>query len=127
MRAVRLVLVMTAALAGCTTITRGPGQDLSIKSTPAGATITVDGVDRGVTPSVVPIEGNRNHFLTLTKECHETQSIALKRDFGFAMWFFGNLLFPGVGHVVDVASGAAWRSYPQKVDVPLAQREGCRT
>lgn len=121
------VAAATLALlvSGCMTITRGPSPLLPIDSTPPGARVVLDGIDRGVTPTQLPVSGVESHILVLRKECYADETITLKRDFGTMPWFWTNMIVPVVGHAIDIASGAAWRPYPQRVSATL-KPSGCK-
>ena len=80
-------VVLAAAIAvpsvGCASVTRGATENISISSTPAGATAEVSGLDNPtacVTPCVVVAKRNADITVTVTKEGYEPQVIPLTKE-----------------------------------------------
>lgn len=116
---IALVLALSYC-AGCSTITNGSSQDIPIRSIPAGAEVTINGMNRGETPTMVTLRRRGYYMVTLKKTCFEPTDIELRKSFGFSKWLFGNVLFGGiVGWTVDLASGSAWRIKPDEVSKVL--------
>src|SRR6267154_308733 len=122
-------IVLAAALAapcvGCASVTRGTTENISISSTPAGATAELSGLDNPtacVTPCVVVAKRSADITVTVTKEGYEPQVIPLTKEIpgSGAAGFAGNLLVGGlVGMGVDAATGAAQDHKPNPVIVTL--------
>lgn len=122
-------IVLAAAIAapcvGCASVTRGTTENISISSTPAGATAEVTGLDiptACVTPCVVQAKRNADITVTVSKEGYEPQVIPLTKEVPGtgAAGFAGNLLLGGlVGMGVDAATGAALDHKPNPVIVTL--------
>jgi len=122
-------LVLAAALAapcvGCASVTRGKTENISISSTPAGATAELSGLDNPtncVTPCVVVAKRSADITVTVTKEGYEPQVIPLTKEIpgAGAAGFAGNVLLGGlVGMGVDAATGAALDHKPNPVIVTL--------
>lgn len=115
-------IVLAAALAapcvGCASVTRGTTENISISSTPAGATAEVSGLDNPttcVTPCVVVAKRSADITVTVTKEGYEPQVVPLTKEIpgAGAAGFAGNLL------VGDAATGAAQDHKPNPVIVTL--------
>ena len=80
-------LVLAAAIAapcvGCASVTRGTTENISISSTPAGATAELSGLDNPtacVTPCVVVAKRSADITVTVTKEGYEPQVIPLTKE-----------------------------------------------
>lgn len=124
---VRLLLAVAIAApsVGCASVTRGTTENISISSTPAGATAEVAGLDNPtecVTPCVVQARRNADITVKVSKEGYETQVIPLTKEIPGtgAAGFAGNLLLGGlVGMGVDAATGAALDHKPNPVIVTL--------
>jgi PEGA domain-containing protein len=124
---VRIVLAVAIAApcVGCASVTRGTTENISISSTPAGATAEVTGLDiptACVTPCVVQAKRNADITVTVSKEGYEPQVIPLTKEVPGtgAAGFAGNLLLGGlVGMGVDAATGAALDHKPNPVIVTL--------
>lgn len=124
---IRIVLAVAIATpcVGCASVTRGTTENISISSTPAGATAEVTGLDiptACVTPCVVQAKRNADITVTVSKEGYEPQVIPLTKEVPGtgAAGFAGNLLLGGlVGMGVDAATGAALDHKPNPVIVTL--------
>lgn len=122
-------LLLAAAIAspciGCASVTRGTTENISISSTPAGATAEISGLDNPttcVTPCVVQAKRSADITVTLNKEGYEPQVIPLTKEIPGtgAAGFAGNVLLGGlVGMGVDAVTGAALDHKPNPVIVTL--------
>lgn len=125
----KLRLLLACAIAapsvGCASVTRGTTENISIASTPSGATADIAGLDIAtacVTPCVVQAKRNADITVTVTKEGFEPQIIPLTKEIPGtgAAGFAGNLLLGGaVGMGVDAVTGAALDHKPNPVIVTL--------
>jgi hypothetical protein len=124
---IRLLLAAAFAVpcVGCASVTRGTTENISISSTPAGATAEVTGLDvptACVTPCVVQAKRSADITVTVAKEGYEPQIIPLTKEIpgAGAAGFAGNLLLGGVvGMGVDAVTGAALDHKPNPVIVTL--------
>ena len=124
---IRLVLAVAIAApcVGCASVTRGTTENISISSTPSGATAEVSGLDvptACVTPCVVVAKRSADITVTINKDGYESQVIPLTKEVPGtgAAGFAGNLLIGGlVGMGVDAATGAAMDHKPNPVIVTL--------
>ncbi len=122
---VLLVAAIAAPCVGCASVTRGTTENISISSTPAGATAEVTGLEvptSCVTPCVVQAKRNADITVTVNKEGYEPQVIPLTKEVPptGAAGFAGNVLLGGlVGMGVDAATGAALDHKPNPVIVTL--------
>ena len=124
---IRLLLAAALALpcVGCASVTRGTTENISISTTPSGATADISGLDiptACVTPCVVQAKRNAEITVTINKEGYEPQTIPLTKEIpgSGAAGFAGNLLLGGVvGMGVDAVTGAALDHKPNPVIVTL--------
>jgi hypothetical protein len=124
---IRLLLAAAIVLPclGCASVTRGTTENISIATTPAGATAEISGLDNPaacVTPCVVQAKRNADITVTINKEGYEPQIIPLTKEIpgSGAAGFAGNVLLGGlVGMGVDAATGAAQDHQPNPVIVTL--------
>jgi hypothetical protein len=122
-------LLVAAAIAmpclGCASVTRGTTENISIATTPAGATAEVSGLDTPIaclTPCVVQAKRSADITVTINKDGYEPQMIPLTKEIPGtgAAGFAGNLLAGGlIGMGVDAATGAAQDHKPNPVIVTL--------
>jgi hypothetical protein len=124
---IRLLLaaVIAAPCCGCASVSRGTTENISISSTPPGATAEVSGLDNPtscVTPCVVVAKRSADITVTINKEGYEPQVIPLIKEIPptGAAGFAGNVLVGGlVGMGVDAVTGAAQDHKPNPVTVTL--------
>ncbi len=120
----RFVIVSAAALAvaGCSTITEGTTQDISVTTTPTNAscTLTRDGQAIGNishTPGTVTVDRSTSNIIVT---CHKIGfgdgNYTDQSDLAAAT--LSNIMTGGVGLVVDLASGAGTK-YTSAVDIVL--------
>jgi hypothetical protein len=104
---------------------RGTTENISITSTPPGATVELSGLDNPtacVTPCVVVAKRSADITVTINKEGYEPLVIPLTKEIPGtgAAGFAGNVLVGGlVGMGVDAYTGAAQDHKPNPVTVTL--------
>jgi hypothetical protein len=124
---IRLLLAAAIVMPclGCASVTRGTTENISIASTPAGATADISGLDvptACITPCVVQAKRNADITVSVAKEGYQPQVIPLTKEIpgSGAAGFAGNVLVGGlVGMGVDAATGAALDHKPNPVIVTL--------
>lgn len=106
------------AMNACSTFLNSTTQEISIKTEPANAKITIDGKKFGTTPQVVNIERGSNHIIKLELEGYDAYEMQVTRKLSF--WFWGNVLnglIPGM--LIDMVTGAMYNLLPENFDVSL--------
>src|SRR5688572_18791905 len=88
------VLCAAVLLPGCATIMQGSTQQVSVGSSPTGARVTIDGVERGSTPVVVDLKRRDTHLIAIQTEGYLPYEMTLSRS--VSGWVVGNILFGGV-------------------------------
>ena len=121
---VLLAAAIAAPCVGCASVTRGTTENISISSTPAGATAELSGLDNPtacVTPCVVVAKRSADITVTVSKEGYEPQVIPLTKEIpgSGAAGFAGNVLVGGLIGMGDAATGAAQDHKPNPVIVTL--------
>ena len=118
-------LALVALLPACATVVEGTSDNVTLSTTPAGATCTVDRNGERVgavaaTPGSLRLSKSRHDLnVTCTKEGYQPATTTASSRFTGST--FGNVLAGGlVGVVVDAASGANSR-YPSDVRLDLAE------
>ena len=119
------VLALVALLPACATVVEGTSDTVTLSTTPAGATCTVDRDGERVgavsaTPASLRLSKSRHDLnVTCTKEGYQPATATASSRFTGAT--LGNVLVGGViGVVVDAASGANNR-YPSDVRIDLVE------
>lgn len=90
-------------LAGCATIVASGPDWVPVNSTPSGATVYLDNVPVGVTPTTLALK--RSSLGQIRIELPGYQPIHLSQAKVFNGWFVGNIALGGlIGIIVDVAA-----------------------
>jgi hypothetical protein len=122
---VLLAAAIAAPCVGCASVTRGTTENISISSTPEGATAEIIGLDiptSCVTPCVVQAKRSADITVTVKKPGYEPQVVPLTKEIPAtgAAGFAGNLVLGGaIGMGVDAVTGAALDHKPNPVIVTL--------
>ena len=125
------ILAFSAALpllAGCASIVSGTGQDIVVRSDPAGAVVSVDGEERPEnTPCTVRVDRcSSPHVVQVSKPGFETAERTI--DPSMNDWVLGNILLGGaIGAIVDLSTGAFYEYAPEEIDVTLVPWTSNRT
>jgi len=108
-----IVLVMSS----CATLFTGTKETVQIESDPSGASIKVNGIDRGKTPAPVELKkGNVGESIILTRDGYKKRVFQPETTFnGVSVLNTFNLLFWGI----DAATGALWKYDPNYYNIEL--------
>ena len=110
-------------LTGCATFLNDDHQMVAFSSEPDGATVKVDGVAMGKTPSAIPVP-RKGGDKVVSFELDGYKTLMLELDNNIHAAGFGNLLLGGIiGIGVDAISGRAG-SYQNTVHVMLERGSG---
>ncbi|MCA8939885.1 MAG: PEGA domain-containing protein [Planctomycetes bacterium] len=116
-----LLVVMALSLSSCATIIDGTSSDVRITSEPSGATVLVDGIEKGKTPATVKMSKSDSNVVTLKLNGYDDSMMKVERK--FAGWTVGNLVLGGlIGIIVDVVTGAVQRISPTEYHVNMTKR-----
>jgi hypothetical protein len=123
-----LVLICGWGLStGCASVVSQGPDYVPVSSTPAGAKVSLDGVDVGKTPLIVPFQRTSEGVLRFELQGHESTTVDVDKVLNG--WFLGNALwFPiwpvvPLGVVVDLigSNQGKYSTTPIHVDLkPLA-------
>jgi hypothetical protein len=114
-----LALIGTTALStGCASIISGPTQNISVNSTPPGATIKVNQMSYGKTPGTVHLRRKEVYNIKLELEGYIDKYTRMRVGYNPAASL--NLLFGGpIGYMVDYFSGSLFRFRPDSINATL--------
>jgi len=116
-----VIAVSLASTAACATIMEGSKQPVAVSSTPAGASISVDGQEMGTTPATLLLTRKDSHVVSLLLDGYLPYHMTLEKK--TSGWVWGNIVFGGVvGVVVDASTGAMYRLTPGSVDASMETR-----
>ena len=105
---------MVASASGCGLVVNEIHQDLAITSNPGGANVSVDGVQRGTTPLVVPLSRKHAHVVAVEQAgYHPIEASVVPVT---STWEWGNIIFAGLtGLAVDAWTGGMYELSQDKV------------
>lgn len=116
MRTVGMVALcfMVLSATGCGLVVNGIHQDLAITSSPGGAHVSVDGVQRGTTPVVVPLSRKHAHVVAVEQDGYRPIEASVVPV--TSTWEWGNIIFAGlIGLAVDAWTGGMYELSQDKV------------
>ena len=121
---VSLALLCTFFLfsfSGCGVVLNGSTQLISIRSTPPGSTVDIEG-ETYTTPAEAELERNQNYIVTISKEGYETRQVRIRKkvDVGVVVLDF---LFLFGGLAVDYVVGSLYDLYPDRINVTLTSKQ----
>jgi len=117
---VALCIATSVLFAGCATIIRGAHQDLQITSDPSGATVTIQGQERGTTPLTLGLDRDQTYRMEFSKDGYSSETLLVSSEFTIGAPVVGNIFSWGLlGLVVDIAGGAAYKLSPEQVQAVL--------
>ncbi|HEX7836768.1 MAG TPA: PEGA domain-containing protein [Kofleriaceae bacterium] len=100
-----LGLVLVVAFSGCATIMAGGPDHIPVATNPPGATVFVDNLPVGQTPTVVTLDRTHSNGV-IRIEMAGFAPIVIAREKTINGWFWANLCLGGViGIVIDLVTG----------------------
>ena len=119
--------IILMSVSGCSTLTTGNSQSITINTDPTGATCTLSRKGTSIaivnpTPGTVTVDKSRNDITVLCKK-DGYQDGAGVFDSKFQAMTFGNIIFGGIiGLAIDAGSGAI-NKYPSMLSINLVPTE----
>ena len=111
-------MAVGAFIAGCGTIIHGTTQDVSVASSPSGASVVINGADIGETPITQELDRGSQHTIELNLDGYKSESIIVNRE--TSGWVVGNIVFGGlIGLAVDAATGGMYKLSPTEINRSL--------
>ena len=109
------------SFSGCGVVLNGSTQLISIRSTPPGSTVDIEG-ETYTTPAEAELERNQNYIVTISKEGYETRQVRIRKkvDVGVVVLDF---LFLFGGLAVDYVVGSLYDLYPDRINVTLTSKQ----
>jgi len=110
--------ITVLSVSGCATIIHGTQQDVGISSSPTGATVTIDNIDKGATPVVAKLKRKENHTVKIQLAGYQPFETTLTHS--VSGWVWGNIAIGGlIGLAVDAVSGGIYKLTPEQVSGSL--------
>jgi hypothetical protein len=105
MRSVGLGLVLILAFSGCATVFAGGPDRVPVTTNPPGATVFVDNMPVGQTPTIITLDRSRAAGI-IRIEAPGYAPIVIARDRGINGWFWINVvLLNPIGVIIDLVTG----------------------
>lgn len=119
-----VVAPVAVLLTGCQTVVNGFTQPIAVTTSPPGALVQVEGFPVQMTPAVVRLPRGTDAVITITKAGYEPQTVTVTST--LANGSLGQTIASGavVGAAIDLASGAAYRLTPDKIELTLKPLPG---
>ncbi len=115
-----ILSVITLMFMGCATIFKGSTADVRFNSSPAGANIMINNINKGTTPQTISLKRNKNHVVTFQKDGYEDVTMEINKKFDIGTTVIGNIFSWGlIGIIVDVAGGAAYSLEPYELQANM--------
>jgi len=119
---IAIMIIFSFYITSCATIFKGGHAEVRFNSSPSGAEVYVDEINKGETPTTAQLARSDSHIITFSKEGYEDVKVAVNKKFDAATTILGNIVsWALLGIVVDVASGAAYSLSPADVQANLNQ------
>ena len=113
-----MVLMISGLTSACASIMQGTTQQVSLASSPTGASITVNGRPLGVTPAAIDLKRKDNHTVRIELSGYQPYEIALTRS--VSGWVWGNIVFGGLpGLAIDAITGGLYKLSPEQITATL--------
>lgn len=113
------MIILLFFIPGCCSIINTTKQNIDVISIPPGALVTVNGVQKGVTPITLELKRNGNHKISIVMDGYQPYEITTMRD--PSLWILGDLLFflslPVI--VIDAFDGAVYNIEPSIIKAQL--------
>lgn len=104
----------------CATIFKGSSADVRVNSSPSGADIYINSIDRGKTPQTLSLKRNKDYVLSFKKEGYEDVNVEVNKKFDIGTTVVGNIFSWGIlGIIVDLAGGSAYSLTPADVEANM--------
>ena len=115
----RLPLLASAAIllymTGCATIFRGSAQDVSVTSSPGGASVYVNGNSAGTTPCTVKLKRSESHVVRVELDGYRPYEVQLDKKLDIGWTVVSLWLGAGGGLIIDAITGAIYTIDPGTV------------
>lgn len=104
---------------GCAGIIKGTSQTITITSEPEGATVLIDGQERGVTPLTVKLKKNKYSSIMVKKKGYSTRNQPLEKKYDATALL--NIFWDS--STTDLISGAAYEYEPNSYHFTLTKKD----
>jgi hypothetical protein len=114
-----IIALSLSILVGCGAILKGTKEGVHFTSSPDGATVIVNGVERGTTPLKLSLAAKETYTITFRKPGFEDKTVVIENH-AQAGWIVLDVLFGLVPVVVDAATGGWYTLDEHNVNAVMA-------
>ena len=115
-----VLIAFMFVMSGCATIMQGTTQSVGISSTPTGAKVTINNVEKGNTPLIAELKRKEQHFVKIEMPGYIPYETTFTRS--TSGWLWGNIVFGGlIGLAIDAMSGGLYKLTPTEINAVLAK------
>ncbi|MEX0722141.1 MAG: PEGA domain-containing protein [Balneolaceae bacterium] len=115
-----LIITVCIVITGCGTIFKGSSADLKVNSSPSGATIYVNDINKGITPQTLSLKRNKDYIISFQSEGYEEVKMEINKKFDVGTSVVGNIFSWGIlGLLVDMGTGAAYSLEPHDLQANM--------
>jgi hypothetical protein len=125
----RMMLAIALLLPGCASIVNGANQKVSLDSIPPGAHVTISAIEKSTgqpettgaprsTPTTVELSRSKVYRLLFRGAGFPDREVTLGQS--VSGWVWGNLIFGGLGFLIDMGTGGMNKLVPEPVVVDMA-------
>jgi hypothetical protein len=117
------MIILLFFFTGCCSIINTTRQNIDVISSPPGALVTLNGVQKGITPVTLELNRNGNHNISIVMDEYQPYEITTVRN--PSLWILGDLLFllslPVI--IIDTFDGAVYNIEPSIIKAQLLKKD----
>ena len=114
--------IASTLFSGCASIMNGTYAGYPVETTPPGANVFVDGHSIGRTPLVIDRDNTRFERIRIEREGCPIYEVQVDPE--LSPWVLGNVIFGGVGLLIDISSPRAYERHPDHLTVAYGEQNG---
>ncbi len=116
------VLFVCFAFSSCATILSSDTETVAFVTDPKGATVSIDGINLGVTPVALNLSTESPHIVQIEKDGYNPVTVQLEKKIKWG-WQILDLVTTGfIGNAVDLVTGYGYSLEPNQVSLKLVPK-----
>lgn len=120
-----LIIGLLMLTTGCGAIFTGTEDKVRIQSNPQGATVKVDGANRGKTPTQLNLSSKENHVIRIEKDGYASTTRQVSKSLG-AAWLVLDIVGGFIPVIVDAATGGWYKLNRDVINVNLSEQQSAQ-
>lgn len=117
-----VIILFTSFLSftGCSSIFNGSMATVAINSNPSSATVKINGMDAGATPTKIRLKRGETHIIEIKKEGYLDYKVITNKSIAGLFWV--NIICGGlIGIFIDAATGNMYDVEPRIINANLTK------